>query len=305
MNRAMRIGSALALGVSMSVFGAACTKQNPAPAPRPLRPPRPATSRPTTRRRSTPSARCWAATSANLNIAPAELELVKRGLADAATGKKPAVELEQYGPKIQAFAQSRAAAAGRGREGQGAGLPGRRGQGGRGGHHQLRPRLHEPEGGHGKEPERDRHGQGPLRGTLTDGTVFDSSLQRGQPVEFPLNGVIPCWTQGVAEDEGRREGASSPALPTSRTAIRARARSIPGATLIFEVELLNIEVVAQGASLGRAASARAVRKSPVKIHEYQGKAVLAALACRCRTARWPSPPRRPSRSARSWASPWW
>ena len=34
-------------------------------------------------------------------------------------------------------------------------------------------------------------------GTLRDGTVFDSSVQRGTPAEFPLDGVIPCWTEGV------------------------------------------------------------------------------------------------------------
>src|SRR5262249_35765666 len=34
-------------------------------------------------------------------------------------------------------------------------------------------------------------------GKLTDGTIFDSSKQRGTPAEFPLNGVIPCWTEGV------------------------------------------------------------------------------------------------------------
>ena len=49
-------------------------------------------------------------------------------------------------------------------------------------------------------------------GTLTDGTVFDSSVQRGQPATFPLNGVIKCWTEGVQLMKvGRQEPARLPA----------------------------------------------------------------------------------------------
>ena len=78
-------------------------------------------------------------------------------------------------------------------------------------------------------------------GTLLDGTVFDSSVERGQPISFPLNGVIPGWTEGVqlmkVGDKFKFEippnlayGANSPS-----------PKIPPNSTLVFEVELLAIQ----------------------------------------------------------------
>ncbi len=77
-------------------------------------------------------------------------------------------------------------------------------------------------------------------GTLIDGTVFDSSVERGEPIEFPLGGVIAGWTEGVqlmaVGDKYRffipanlayGDNQASPLIP-------------PGSTLIFEVELLDV-----------------------------------------------------------------
>src|SRR5687768_11393362 len=77
-------------------------------------------------------------------------------------------------------------------------------------------------------------------GTLLNGTVFDSSVQRGQPISFPLNGVIPGWTEGLqlmkVGDKFKFEippnlayGAASPS-----------PKIPPNSTLVFEVELLGI-----------------------------------------------------------------
>jgi FKBP-type peptidyl-prolyl cis-trans isomerase FkpA len=76
-------------------------------------------------------------------------------------------------------------------------------------------------------------------GTLRDGKVFDSSVQRGEPAEFPLNKVIPCWTEGVAL---MKQGGKSRLVCPSSIAYGDRATgSIPGgAALAFEVELLEI-----------------------------------------------------------------
>ena len=81
------------------------------------------------------------------------------------------------------------------------------------------------------------------RGTLPDGKEFDSSIKRGQPAEFPLNRVIPCWTEGV-----QKMKVGGKAKLTCPPAIAYGERGTPGgpippnATLHFEVELLDIRV---------------------------------------------------------------
>src|SRR3954447_23361079 len=78
------------------------------------------------------------------------------------------------------------------------------------------------------------------RGTLVDGTEFDSSYKRNEPAEFPLNQVIPCWTEGV--QKMKVGGKSQLVCPASIAyGDRGRPPVIPGgATLIFEIELLGI-----------------------------------------------------------------
>lgn len=77
-------------------------------------------------------------------------------------------------------------------------------------------------------------------GKLLDGTVFDSSVERGQPVKFPLNGVIPGWTEGL---QLMKPGARYMLYIPSSLAYGDRGTGpIPGgATLIFEVELISVE----------------------------------------------------------------
>jgi FKBP-type peptidyl-prolyl cis-trans isomerase len=77
-------------------------------------------------------------------------------------------------------------------------------------------------------------------GTLVDGKVFDSSRERNQPAEFPLNGVIPCWTEAVQKMKvgGRAKVVCAPGIAYGD---RGSPPVIPGnATLTFDIELLDV-----------------------------------------------------------------
>lgn len=78
------------------------------------------------------------------------------------------------------------------------------------------------------------------RGTLQDGREFDSSYGRGQPATFPLNRVIPCWTEGVQlmKTGGKAKLVCPPRLAYGSQGVAGAIP--PDATLNFEVELLEI-----------------------------------------------------------------
>lgn len=78
------------------------------------------------------------------------------------------------------------------------------------------------------------------RGTLADGKEFDSSYKRGQPLSFPLNRVIPCWTQAV---QLMKPGGKARVTCPPQTAYGASGAGgviPPNATLTFEIELISI-----------------------------------------------------------------
>ena len=77
-------------------------------------------------------------------------------------------------------------------------------------------------------------------GTLIDGSVFDSSVDRGTPATFPLNGVIKCWTEGLQKI---KVGGKARLVCPADVAYGDRGsppKIKPGSTLVFEVELLEI-----------------------------------------------------------------
>ncbi len=95
--------------------------------------------------------------------------------------------------------------------------------------------------GSGKSPTASSVVEVNYRGTLTNGTEFDSSYKRNQSIKFPLTGVIPCWTEGVQKMKvgGKAQLVCPPELAYGA---RGAGRAVPpNATLIFEVELLDVK----------------------------------------------------------------
>jgi FKBP-type peptidyl-prolyl cis-trans isomerase FkpA len=178
------------------------------------------------------------------DLSPAELEIFKRALADAAAGK-PAVELSEWGPKIEAMASERAervamreklaagtylatAAAEAGAVRTDSGLV-----------------YKEVTAGTGESPVESSAVRVHYRGTLLNGTEFDSSYTRNEPATFRLRGVIPCWTEGV--QRMKVGGKARLVCPSHLAYGDAGNEVIPGgAALIFEVELLEILVAPAG-----------------------------------------------------------
>ena len=176
-----------------------------------------------------------------LNLTPAEVEIVKKGLTDAATGKKAQVELETYGPKIQGLAQARAAdhAKGEKEKSKAFAEAAAREKGAVQTASGLVYRTITP--GAGTSPAATDTVKVHYTGTLLDGKEFDSSMKRGQPVEFKVNEVIPCWSEGMQK---MKVGEKARLVCPSDIAYGDQGRPpvIPGgATLVFEVQLLGVK----------------------------------------------------------------
>ncbi|MDK2847765.1 MAG: FKBP-type peptidyl-prolyl cis-trans isomerase FklB [Desulfuromonadales bacterium] len=95
--------------------------------------------------------------------------------------------------------------------------------------------------GSGKQPSSEDTVKVHYRGTLVDGTEFDSSYSRNEPAEFPVGGVIPGWTEAL---QLMKEGSKWQLVLPPELAYGERGagpRIGPNATLVFEVELLEVE----------------------------------------------------------------
>ncbi|MBT1070956.1 FKBP-type peptidyl-prolyl cis-trans isomerase [Pelotalea chapellei] len=175
------------------------------------------------------------------NLTPAELEFVKQGLTDAVSGKKPEVDLTEYNAKVQDFARSR-------RKVQGDKLAAA-------GKEYLDKVANEKGAiktdsgmvykslveGKGDSPKASDTVKVNYRGTLPDGKEFDSSYKRNKPVEFKLDAVIKCWTEGLQKMKpgGKAQLVCPANLAYGETG--AGELILPGATLVFEVELLEVK----------------------------------------------------------------
>jgi FKBP-type peptidyl-prolyl cis-trans isomerase FkpA len=172
------------------------------------------------------------------DLSPNELEMVKQAMTDAAA-KKPAVDLQTWGPKIDGLGEARSSriaererAASKAYLDKAAMEPGA-----------IKTETgliyKELQPGTGPSPKSTDTVRVNYRGTLVDGTEFDSSYSRNEPAEFGLNHVIPCWTEGLQK---MKVGGKAQLVCPSELAYGDKGRpSIPGnSALIFEVELLGI-----------------------------------------------------------------
>lgn len=177
---------------------------------------------------------------ASFALTPAELEFLFAGVRDEAAGKEPAVPLEQFGPRIRTLAETRTkAAAAKEKEAGATFLVAEAGATGavKTDSGLVIRTLTE---GSGSSPTTTDTVWVHYTGRLRDGTVFDSSEKRGEPAQFRLGGVIPCWTEALQTMKvGGKAHITCP--PEIAYGDRGFPGSIPpGATLAFDVELLEI-----------------------------------------------------------------
>ncbi len=175
------------------------------------------------------------------NLTPAELEFVQKGINDAVTGNKPLVSLDDYNKKIQELATAK-------RKAQGEKLAAA-------GKEYIEKASKEKgavktESGLVYQSLKEGTGASPgatdvvkvqYRGMFIDGKEVDSSYKRGQPAEFVLNSVIKCWAEGVQKMKvgGKARLVCPPQIAYGENG--AGGVIPPNATLVFEVELLEVK----------------------------------------------------------------
>jgi len=207
---------------------------------------------------------------ASFSLSPDELKIVEQGLSDGVAGDNLKVDMSEFGPKIQAFAKDRATKSAAKEKEASKGFVDKAAADFFFNDTATTEIYTETSAGTGPAPKPTDRVKVHYTGKLTNGETFDSSVDRGEPVTFPLNGVIPCWTEGVQK---MKVGGKAKLVCPSETAYGDRGappKIKPGATLVFDVELLSIEPPAPAgapampgaAGASGAAGAKAEKKSP-------------------------------------------
>lgn len=179
------------------------------------------------------------------DLSPEEVKLVVAGLTAGLTNQKPAVELSAYQDKLDPLAQERnQARSAKERTASAAFLAAAEKQPGA---RKTSSGLifRETKAGSGKAPTLNDQVEVHYVGKLRDGTVFDSSRERGESAVFPLGRMVPCWREGIAlMTPGSSAVITCPAdLAYGDTGVPPGSgeRIPPGAALEFDVELISVE----------------------------------------------------------------
>jgi len=167
------------------------------------------------------------------SLTPEELALEQKGIADGVTHAKTPVNAQDYIPKIQALQAARLKATADAFMAKAEKEPGatKTASG---------MVIKQTKEGTGAKPVATDQVKVHYEGRLVDGKVFDSSIARGEPAVFPLNGVIPCWTEGV---QTMKVGGKAQLTCPAELAYGPNGHPPaipPQATLVFDVELLDI-----------------------------------------------------------------
>ncbi len=177
----------------------------------------------------------------DFSLTSKELAIVQEGFRDAALGNKSQVDLQAYGPKIQALAQERTEAAAATEKKKSSEFLAKMAKE-KGAVRTDSGLVYVPvDKGTGASPTADDTVRVTYKGMLPDGTVFDSSeAHGGKPITISLTSVIPCWTEGVQK---MHVGGKAKLGCPSDLAYGDRGQGpIPGgAALVFDVSLLGIE----------------------------------------------------------------
>jgi FKBP-type peptidyl-prolyl cis-trans isomerase FkpA len=177
---------------------------------------------------------------ASFQLTAEEAEFVKRGLGDGITGKVKPEDVQGEIPKLQELERTRVTAKNEKLAADGTAFLDKASKETGVTKTTSGMLIKHTQEGTGASPAAADQVKVHYEGRLIDGKVFDSSVQRGEPATFPLNGVIPCWTEGVqAMKVGGKAQLTCP--PDLAYGPEGRPPTIPPqATLVFDVELLEI-----------------------------------------------------------------
>jgi len=177
---------------------------------------------------------------ASFALSPADLEVVLAGVSDGVLKKDSKVDVQTYGPKIPALQTARASAAATVEKKAGQAFLDKAAAEKGATRTASGMIITTVKAGDGASPKATDRVKVHYQGALTDGTVFDSSVKRNEPLTLALNSVIKCWTEGVPM---MKVGGKSKLVCPSDIAYGDQGRPPiikPGATLVFEIELLEI-----------------------------------------------------------------